>query len=106
MTVSVNKKRERIESMCSFLMELQTIFILGDVMSVAYVMLNTAPDKMEAVLDEVKEIKGVEEAYMLYGVYDIIAEVKAENIEELWDIVIKIQKLQNIFSTVTLQVAR
>ena len=48
-------------------------------MSLAYVMMNTAPDKMETVLEEVEEIDGVEDAYMLYGVYDIIAEVKAGN---------------------------
>lgn len=73
-------------------------------MSVAYVMINTVPDKMEAVLEDVKKVKGVEEAYMLYGVYDIIMEVKAENVEELKDTILKIRKLQHILSTLTLLV--
>ena len=74
-------------------------------MLLAYVMVNTVPDKLEAVLEEVKEIKGVEEAYMLYGAYDIIAEIKTVNINDLWAIVIKIRKMQHILSTITLQVA-
>ena len=52
-------------------------------MSLAFVMINTIPDEVEAVLKDVKEIRGVEKAYMLYGISDIIAEVKGENFEEL-----------------------
>ena len=73
-------------------------------MSSAYVMINTVPDKVEAVLDDVKEIEGVKEAYIIYGVYDIIAGVKANKNEDLWAIIIKIRKLKNILSTITLQV--
>jgi DNA-binding Lrp family transcriptional regulator len=73
-------------------------------MSSAYVMINTVPDKVEAVLNEVKEIEGVKEAYIIYGVYDIIAGVKAKKNDDLWDIIIKIRKLKNILSTITLQV--
>ena len=73
-------------------------------MSLAYVMINTVPEKVEMVLEDVKEIKGVEEAYIIYGVYDIIAEVKAENDYELWAIIIKIRKLKHLLSTITLQV--
>jgi DNA-binding Lrp family transcriptional regulator len=46
--------------------------------SSAYVMINIVPDKVEAVLNDVKEIEGVKEAYIIYGVYDIIAGVKAK----------------------------
>jgi DNA-binding Lrp family transcriptional regulator len=71
-------------------------------MSLAYVMINTAPDKMETVLEEVKEIEGIKDAYMLYGVYDIIAEVKAGNSEELKTIILKIRKIKYVSSTLTL----
>ena len=74
-------------------------------MSLAFVMINTVPDEVEAVLEDVKEIRGVEKAYMLYGISDIIAEVKGENFEELWTVIIKIRKLHHILSTITLQVA-
>ena len=73
-------------------------------MSVSYVMINTVPDKMEAVLKEIREIEGVEEAYMVYGVYDIIAEVKVGNVTELKDTILKIRILKHILSTLTLRV--
>ena len=41
---------------------------------------------------------------MLYGVYDIIAAVKAENIEELKATILKIRKKEFVLSTLTLLV--
>ena len=74
-------------------------------MSVAYVMINTVPDKMEAVLENIREIQGVKDAYMVYGVYDIIAEVKAVTTEELKTTIQNIRILKHILSTLTLRVA-
>ena len=73
-------------------------------MSLAYVMMNTVPDKMETVLDEIEKLEGVKEAYMLYGVYDIIALIKAGNIEELKATILKIRKNEYVSSTLTLLV--
>jgi len=73
-------------------------------MSVAYVMINTVPDKMEAVLEKIREIQGVKDAYMVYGVYDIIAEVKAVTTEELKTTILNIRILKHILSTLTLRV--
>jgi DNA-binding Lrp family transcriptional regulator len=73
-------------------------------LSNAYVMINTVPDQVDVVLKDIKEINGVEEAYIIYGIYDVIAEVKAENENDLWAIIIKIRRLQHILSTITLQV--
>ena len=84
--------------------QLLQILIVGNVMSLAYVMLNTVPDKMETVLEEIMELEGVVEAYMLYGVYDIIAAVKAGNIEELKATILKIRKKKYVSSTLTLLV--
>ena len=84
--------------------QLQTILILGNVMSVAYVMINTVPDKMEAVLEKIREIQGVKDAYMVYGVYDIIAEVKAVSTEELKTTILNIRILKHVLSTLTLRV--
>ena len=64
-------------------------------MSVTYVMINTVPDKMEVVLKEIREIEGVEEAYMVYGVYDIITEVKVGDDTELKDTILKIRILKH-----------
>ncbi len=73
-------------------------------MSLAYVMMNTVPDKLETVLEDIMELEGVQEVYMLYGVYDIIAAVKAENIEELKATILKIRKKEFVLSTLTLLV--
>ena len=73
-------------------------------MSLAYVMMNTVPDKLETVLEDIMELEGVQEVYMLYGVYDIIAAVKAGNIEELKATILKIRKKEFVLSTLTLLV--
>jgi DNA-binding Lrp family transcriptional regulator len=71
-------------------------------MTLAFVMLNTVPDQMESVLEKIKEIEGVEEAYMLYGVYDIVAVVKPETTEELKGIILRIRTVKHVLSTLTL----
>jgi len=75
-------------------------------MSLVYVLLNTEPSQMESVLEEVKEIDGVEEAYMVYGLYDICAKVKTEIPQELKGIVQKIRNQDNVSSTLTLMVVQ
>jgi len=71
-------------------------------MTLAFVMLNTVPDQMESVLEKIKEIEGVKEAYMLYGVYDIVAVVKPETTEELKGIILRIRTVKHVLSTLTL----
>ena len=75
-------------------------------MSLVYVLLNTEPSQMESVLEEVKEIDGVEEAYMVYGIYDICAKVKTEIPQKLKGIVPKIRSQNNVSSTLTLMVVQ
>ena len=75
-------------------------------MSLVYVLLNTEPSQMESVLEEIKEIDGVEEAYMVYGIYDICAKVKTEIPQELKGIVQKIRSQENVSSTLTLMVVQ
>jgi len=75
-------------------------------MSLVYVLLNTEPSQMESVLEEVKEIDGVEEAYMVYGIYDICAKVKTEIPQQLKGIVQKIRSQNNVSSTLTLMIVQ
>jgi DNA-binding Lrp family transcriptional regulator len=75
-------------------------------MSLVYVLLNTEPSQMESVLEEIKEIDGVEEAYMVYGIYDICAKVKTEIPQELKGVVQKIRSQENVSSTLTLMVVQ
>jgi DNA-binding Lrp family transcriptional regulator len=71
-------------------------------MSLVYVLLNTEPSQMENVLEQIEEINGVEEAYMVYGIYDICAKVRTESPKDLKAIVQKIRSQSNVLSTLTL----
>lgn len=71
----------------------------------AFVFINTEPDAMPEVLKAVKSIKGVQTAEMVYGVYDIVAEVKTETMDQLkHTIAYKIRALEHVTSTQTLLV--
>ena len=56
-------------------------------MPTAYVLLNTEIGAENQVLRALKELDGVEEAHNLWGVYDIIANVTADSMNELKDII-------------------
>jgi DNA-binding Lrp family transcriptional regulator len=76
-------------------------------MPVAFVFINTRPDAMPDVLKAVKAVKGVEEAEMVYGVYDIVAKVKTETMDQLKHIITyEIRMLANVLTTQTLLVVR
>jgi DNA-binding Lrp family transcriptional regulator len=68
----------------------------------AFVFINTEPAAMPEVLKQVKEIEGVKEAEMLYGVYDIVVKVKAETMDQLKHVIAyNIRALPNVHSTQT-----
>ncbi len=72
-------------------------------MPTAYVLLNTEIGAENQVVSELKKIDGIEEAHNLYGVYDIIANVKADSMEKLKYIITKrIEKVGNINSKLTM----
>ncbi len=72
-------------------------------MPVAWVLLNTEIGAESQVLKVLKKIEGVEEAYTLWGVYDIIANIKADNMEKLKNIITKrIEKIGKINSKLTM----
>ena len=75
-------------------------------MMLAFVMANSVPDQSEWVLKRIGEIEGVEEAYRLYGVYDILAMVKAETNDELKGIILRIRTVEHVLSTLTLMVVK
>ncbi len=71
-------------------------------MPLVYVLLNTEPSQMEKVLEAVKEIDGIEEAYMVYGIYDICAKVNAKLPQDLKAIIQKIRSQEDVSFTLTL----
>ena len=72
----------------------------------AFVMANSEPEKSEWVLERIADVEGVKEAYRIWGVYDIIAVVKAESIVKLKEKILNIRQLKHVLSTTTLMVVK
>ena len=69
----------------------------------AFVLINVESGAEDEVLNILKTIEGVEEAYFSYGVYDVITKIKAESMEKLKEMVTtKIRSLDLVRSTLTL----
>jgi DNA-binding Lrp family transcriptional regulator len=69
----------------------------------AFVLFNVESGSEDKVLAELKKIEGIQEVYVSYGVYDIIAKLKADAMEQLKDIVTyKMRTIKNVRSTLTL----
>ncbi len=79
-------------------------------MPTAYVLLNSDLGSDDSILNEVKEILAAEsevnyEVQGVYGVYDIIIKISADNAEELRSIITnKIRKISKVQSTLTMMV--
>jgi DNA-binding Lrp family transcriptional regulator len=69
----------------------------------AYVLLNVESGSEDAALKQLKEISIVEEAYVSYGVYDLIVKVKSDTMEEMKETIShKIRNIKQVRSTLTL----
>ena len=76
-------------------------------MPTAFVFITTEPASMPEVLKEVEAIEGVEEAEMVYGVYDIVAKVTVETMDKLKQIITEhIRRIDKVLTTQTLLVVR
>ena len=75
---------------------------MGSVMPLCYVLLNVEPGSEEKVLIEVRKVPNVKESHRVYGVYDMVAEVEADSMDALKEIVTwKIRRLEGVRSTLT-----
>jgi DNA-binding Lrp family transcriptional regulator len=71
--------------------------------TLAFVLINAEIGSEDEVLKEMKSVPYVKEAYVVYGVYDIVAKVEAESMDKLKEIVTwKIRRLPNVRSTLTM----
>ena len=72
-------------------------------MPTAFVLINTELGTEMNVLKDIRKLSGVEQAYAVYGTYDIIARVKAETMDRLKETVSShIRKVDNVRATLTL----
>jgi|TARA_B110000014_G_scaffold98020_1_gene67352 DNA-binding Lrp family transcriptional regulator len=76
-------------------------------MHVGFVLLNCDLGAEEYILDELKQVEQVKNAYVTFGAYDIIAEIHGSDQEEFEKTVsMKIRRLSRIVSTMTLNVVK
>jgi DNA-binding Lrp family transcriptional regulator len=69
----------------------------------AFVLINTEIGSEADVLKDLKKVEGISEAYAVYGVYDIVARVRADAMDKLKEIVTwRIRRLDKVRSTLTM----
>ena len=74
-------------------------------MHIGYVLLNCDLGAEEYVVEELRQIPEIKNAYLTFGAYDVIAEIHANSQEDFEKTVSsKIRKLTRVVSTMTLNV--
>jgi DNA-binding Lrp family transcriptional regulator len=72
-------------------------------MPLAFVLINAEIGSEDEVKKALDKISNVTEAYVVYGVYDIVAKVEAESMTKLKEVVTwKIRRLDKVGSTLTM----
>jgi DNA-binding Lrp family transcriptional regulator len=71
-------------------------------MVVIYVLVVTEVGKENEVAGALGKIKGVTEAKTVYGEFDVVARIEAQNLKEVDEIITSLRKISGIIRTVTL----
>lgn len=72
-------------------------------MPMAFVLINAEIGSEEEVLKELNKVEGVIEAYVVYGVYDVVAKIRADTMDRLKDVVTwHVRRLNKVRSTLTM----
>ena len=70
-----------------------------------FVLLNCDLGAEEFIVEEIRKISQVSQAYVTFGAYDVIAEINTDSQEEFDETVsFKIRRLTRVVSTMTLNV--
>jgi DNA-binding Lrp family transcriptional regulator len=71
----------------------------------AVILLNTALDSQNKVLENLKSVDGVQEAHALFGLYDFLVKIQSPTIDQLKEITrSKIKQITGVNSTLTLMI--
>ena len=73
-------------------------------MHVGFILLNCDLGAEEYIVDELKQMNNVNQAYLTFGAYDVIAEIHTEDQDEFEKTISGIRKLSRVVSTMTLNV--
>jgi DNA-binding Lrp family transcriptional regulator len=69
----------------------------------AFVLLNTELGQEASIIEAINDIEEIKSTRILYGIYDLIIEMEADNMDKVKEIVFnKIRRLDNVNSTITL----
>ncbi|MHA7646880.1 Lrp/AsnC ligand binding domain-containing protein [Nitrosopumilus sp. S4] len=69
-----------------------------------FILLNCDLGAEEYIVDELKQMQNISNAYLTFGAYDVIAEIQTENQEAFEKAIGMIRKLSRVVSTMTLNV--
>ncbi len=69
-----------------------------------FILLNCDLGAEEYIVDELKQMQDVGNAYLTFGAYDVIVEIQTGNPEEFAKVIARIRKLTRVVSTMTLNV--
>ena len=76
-------------------------------MPLAFVLINAEVGSEDEVVKELRKVEHVKEAYLVYGVYDIIAKVEAETMDKLKEVIAsKVRRVNKVSSTLTMMVTK
>ena len=73
-------------------------------MQKGFILLNCDLGAEEYIVDELKQMQYVGNAYLTFGAYDVIAEIQTENPDEFEKVIASVRKLSRVVSTMTLNV--
>jgi len=70
-------------------------------------MINSEIGSEGEVVTKLRKIEHIKEAYLVYGVYDIVAKVEAKTMEKLKEVIAsKVRRLDKVRSTLTMIVVK
>ena len=69
-----------------------------------FILLNCDLGAEEYVVDELKHMQNISNAYLTFGAYDVIAEIQTENQDNFEKAIAAIRKLSRVVSTMTLNI--
>jgi uncharacterized protein with GYD domain len=73
-------------------------------MHIGFILLNCDLGAEEYIVEELKHMSKIKNAYLTYGAYDVITEINTEDQKDFEKAVADIRKLSRVVSTMTLNV--
>lgn len=64
---------------------------------------STKPESGRRILRKLRKTRGIKEAYMIYGFYDIAVKIETETPEEFYDVLKKVKSYRGINPKISLR---